>query len=181
LQNVSIAQVKEATLDCIKKAETVLGVKMPNVKITFDLKGRCAGMAGMARRTPSGFEIGFFIRYNAKFIEVGGKTAEHLLLDTVPHEVAHIVCMANPKLGNGHNAGWKRVCLALGGNGQRCYSENDAPEAVAINNPFVYTTDLGFEVKVSKIMHRRIQQEGGAYIFKNKGRVTKACQYKVIC
>jgi predicted SprT family Zn-dependent metalloprotease len=173
---INQAAIQRKTEECIEKAEALFGIKMPDVEILFNLRGRCAGIAGMARSTSSGFKIGFYIRYNTNFIKLGGKTAEHLLEATVPHEVAHIVCMANPKLGKGHDKGWKRVCAALGGNANRCYSENDAPEAVALNRPFVYTTDLGFEVKVSKTIHNKIQK-GAAYIYRGKGRVSQTSKF----
>ena len=165
-----IEQIKSKVAECIAKAEAKFGIKMPNVQIRFDLTGRAAGIAGYY-----GFQ--YYLRFNINHIKLGGKTFEHLLNDTVPHEVAHTVCQAFPKFGRNHDAGWKRVCIALGGNGSRCYGENDAPEAVAAQRPYVYITTTGHEVRVTKIVHSKIQR-GAGYIMKGgKGKINKECQF----
>lgn len=40
-----------------------------------------------------------------------------VVADTLPHEVAHIVCYMTGK-GDGHDEVWQRVCKALGGDGK---------------------------------------------------------------
>jgi len=35
--------------------------------------------------------------------------------DTIPHEVAHLVCFCNSRFGVDHDHGWKSVCRDLGG------------------------------------------------------------------
>jgi predicted SprT family Zn-dependent metalloprotease len=165
-----IQAIKTKVQECIKAAEAKFGITMPNVDIRFDLTGRAAGMAG--------FHYGkFYLRFNTKHMALGGQTWDHLLNDTVPHEVAHTVCQAFPKFGRNHDAGWKRVCIALGGNGQRCYSEADAPEAVAAQRPYVYITTTGHECRVTKVIHTKIQR-GTTYTMKGgKGKLTRECQY----
>jgi SprT protein len=169
-----IEQIKAKVQQCIRQAEQKFGITMPQVDVRFDLKGRAAGMAGMIRRM-SGNQ--FYLRFNIQHIQLGGKTYDHILNDTVPHEVAHTVCQAFPSLGKNHDAGWKRVCVALGGNGLRCYSEEDAPEAVAQQRPWVYITTTGHEVRVTKVIHSKIQQ-GVGYVMKGgKGKINNQCQY----
>lgn len=173
-----IEQIKQKVQECIKLAEQKFGIKMPEVQIRFDLKGRAAGMAGYTRRLYDAGGSNFYLRFNVQHIRIGGKTYEHLLNDTVPHEVAHTVCQAFPQFGRNHDAGWKRVCIALGGNGNRCYGEADAPEAIAAQRPYVYITTNGAEVRVTKIVHAKIQK-GASYMFKGgKGRVDRTCQYQ---
>lgn len=163
-------QIKQKVQDCIRTAEQKFGITMPNVEVRFDLTGRAAGMACMRYGQ-------FSLRFNLQHIRIGGKTWEHLLNDTVPHEVAHTVCQAFPKFGRNHDAGWKRVCIALGGTGRRCYSEEDAPEAVAQARPYVYITTTGHEVRVTKVIHSKIQR-GTNYIMRGgKGKLNKECQY----
>lgn len=165
-----IEQIKSKVQGCIALAEAKFGIKMPMVQIRFDLRGRAAGMAGMRYGS-------FYLRFNVDHIRLGGKTYEHLLNDTVPHEVAHTVCQAFPQYGRNHDAGWRRVCIALGGNGSRCYGENDAPEAVAAQRPWVYITTTGHEVRVTKIIHSKIQQ-GAGYVMKGgKGKINRECAY----
>jgi predicted SprT family Zn-dependent metalloprotease len=169
-----IEQIRAKVQQCIRQAEQKFGITMPHVEVRFDLTGRAAGMAGMVRRF-SGDQ--FYLRFNTKHMALGGKTFEHLLNDTVPHEVAHTVCQAFPRMGKNHDAGWKRVCIALGGNGQRCYTEEDAPEAVAAQRPYVYITTTGHECRVTKVIHTKIQR-GTTYTMKGgKGKLTRECQY----
>lgn len=166
-----IEQIRAKVQQCIQTAEAKFGIKMPNVQVRFDLSGRAAGMAGMRYGS-------FYLRFNVNHIKLGGKTYEHLLNDTVPHEVAHTVCQAFPKFGRNHDAGWKRVCIALGGNGSRCYGENDAPEAVAQQRPWVYITTTGHEVRVTNVIHKKIQNQHAGYVMKGgKGKINKECQY----
>lgn len=165
-----IQAVRAKVTECIRIAEQRFGITMPQVDVRFDLKGRAAGIAGYRGRN-------FFLRFNVNHMALGGLTWDHLLNDTVPHEVAHTVCQAFPNFGRNHDAGWKRVCVALGGNGRRCYSEDDAPEAVAAQRPYVYVTTQGHEVRVTKVMHAKIQR-GSSYTFKGgKGQLTRECQY----
>lgn len=166
-----IDAIKAKVQDCIRTAEAKFGIKMPYVQIRFDLRGRAAGVAGMRMGM-------FYLRFNRNHIALGGKTWEHLLNETVPHEVAHTVCQAFPQYGRNHDAGWKRVCIALGGNGTRCYGENDAPEAVAQQRPWVYITTTGHEVRVTSAIHKKIQNQHAGYIMKGgKGRINNQCQY----
>lgn len=165
-----IDAIKTRVQECIKTAESKFGIKMPAVQVLFDLKGRAAGMAGRRNGT-------YYLRFNVNHIRLGGKTYEHLLSETVPHEVAHTVCQAFPIMGRNHDTGWKRVCVALGGNGSRTYSENDAPEAVAAMRPYVYITTTGHEVRVTKVIHSKIQS-GAGYVMKGgKGKLNRECQY----
>ena len=164
-----IQAVRNKVTECIRIAEQRFGITMPKVDVRFDLKGRAAGIAGWRGTN-------YYLRFNVQHMALGGQTWDHLLNDTVPHEVAHTVCQAFPQYGRNHDAGWKRVCVALGGNGRRTYSEDDAPEAVAAARPYVYITTAGHEVRVTKVMHAKIQQ-GANYTARGKGQLTRQCQY----
>ena len=164
-----IQAVRNKVTECIRIAEQRFGITMPKVDVRFDLKGRAAGIAGWRGTN-------FYLRFNVQHMALGGQTWDHLLNDTVPHEVAHTVCQAFPQYGRNHDQGWKRVCVALGGNGRRTYSEDDAPEAVAAARPYVYITTQGHEVRVTKVMHAKIQK-GANYTARGKGQLTRQCQY----
>lgn len=162
--------IRNKVAECISTAEREFGITMPNVDVRFDLKGRSAGVAGFVGKK-------FYLRFNVHHMSLGGQTWEHLLNNTVPHEVAHTVCQAFPKFGRNHDRGWQRVCLALGGNGKRCYGEDDAPEAVAAQRPWVYITTAGHQVRVTKVIHSKIQKGYTYSIRGGKGALTRACQY----
>jgi len=144
------------------------GQKVPQIDIRFDLRGRSAGIAGY-----KGWN--YFMRFNRDMIV--NQAWDHLFNDTVPHELAHIICFANGS-DRGHGVFWKRTCIELGGNGERCHSE---AVVYAKGRTFVYTTSTGATVNLSETKHRKIQQ-GATYTFKDrsKGRLDRACSYSVL-
>lgn len=82
--------------------------------------------------------------------------------NTVPHEVAHMV--SYKVFGNrGHGKGWKAICLALGGNGERCFD----PDKLGVRmvkartaTEYQYITASGHEVWLSAVRHNRLQKLG---------------------
>ena len=84
-----------------------------NPAARFDMRGRALGMA-VAKRNKDGTHD-YAVRFN---LRTYGDRLDYLLQSTVPHEVAHLVAHA---LGFGfhHNAQWREICVALGGNGHR--------------------------------------------------------------
>ena len=144
------------------------GQKVPQIDIRFDLRGRCAGIAGY-----KGWN--YFMRFNKDMMV--NQAWDHLFMDTVPHELAHIICFANGS-DRGHGVFWKRTCKELGGTGERYHSE---AVIYAKGRTFVYTTSTGATVNLSEIKHRKIQQ-GAYYLFKDrsKGRLDRACSYSVL-
>ena len=96
------------------EAQRLYGLDMSHVGIRFDLKGRAAGQA--CRRGGQ-----YYMRFNRDMLT--REAFNHVINNTVPHEIAHIACYMNPMLGSNHNSGWERVCLALGGTGASKHNE----------------------------------------------------------
>ena len=120
---IDVVARREAILtrcyEIFRRAEAQYGVNLGRVEILFNLRGRVAGMACCRRNRFSGAPAtDLKLRFNVDMI--AGDGYDHILNDCVPHEIAHLVCYANPQLGANHDRGWKRVCVALGGNGERC-------------------------------------------------------------
>lgn len=117
--------------------------------IRFDIRGRsCGGMA-----------LGYHtVRYNLDWY--AANPAEYLK-NTVTHEMAHIVAHATG-LGRGHNRGWVRICLALGGDGKRCNTHEDvkAVPKARKTNEYLYLTTSGREIWVGPVHHGKLQQRG---------------------
>jgi predicted SprT family Zn-dependent metalloprotease len=120
----------------------------PSPAILFNIRGKsCGGMA-----------VGYrALRYNLDWYRAD--PADYLG-DTIPHEVAHIVAAATG-LGAGHNAGWRRICITLGGSGSRV-CKNEAVNNVASarrTNQFLYKTECGnAEVWVGPVHHSKLQR-----------------------
>lgn len=165
-----IALVRKHTEQVLKAAGERYGLDMSKVAIRFDLRGRAAGMAG-CKRDWHGNTSDHYLRFNVDMIN--GNGFNHVLTETVPHEVAHIVCYMNPKLGDDHNAGWRNVCIALGGSGDRCHGEE---VVYAKGNTYTYITTAGVKVNVSQQRHKKIQA-GHCYRFRTGGMINQFCKW----
>ena len=109
----------------------------PEVQVYFFETGRDVGKAHSDMRC--GYNVHIF-----------AQDLERFLNDTVPHEVAHIVCMYL-RTDMGHGAEWKSVCRMLGGNGQRCV----APEGINVkmvrhSKRYEYRATCGSLIMVSE-------------------------------
>lgn len=136
-----------------------------NLQVRFDLRGRNAGQACRANGQ-------YWIRFNTDMMQNEGW--DHLFNNTVPHELAHIICM-NLQWDKGHGGRWRSVCAALGGNAERCHSET---VKYAKGRTYYYTTSTGKTVALSIIRHRKIQQ-GTTYFTRGGGKIDRTCEYRV--
>ena len=161
-----INEVNSKLTSLATRANAIFGIELPHITVKFDLRGRSAGQA--IRR---GGE--FSVRFNRDMML--NESWDHIINETVPHELAHIVCFVNPNLGRNHDAGWNRVCRLLGGSGERCHKE---VVTYAKGNTYIYTTSTGHTVSLSAIRHRKVQR-GGYYICRERGRIDRNCQYQV--
>lgn len=164
------AEIKRKTQEVLDLAHRLYGVRITPT-IAFNLRGRVAGWAGCRFCRVTRQANQFTLRFNCDLIQ--GQHFEDMRDETVPHEVAHLVCYARPELGRKHNDGWRRVCLALGGNGKTRHSYDVSHAAGSI----VYVSDRGHEIKLSKIRHAKIQA-GAYYTLKGgRGRVDRYCAW----
>jgi predicted SprT family Zn-dependent metalloprotease len=161
--------------EIISKVNSVLDLAkdlyMVDIKptIRFDLTGRCAGIAG---RNSAGQ---YYLRFNTTMM-MDDASYQHILTDTVPHEVAHLVCLKRPQLGTAHNPGWKRVCSALGGNGKRCHSME---VIYAKGDTYACNTTTGHTVMITGAVYNKIQL-GAMFSTKVKGKLTPTCVFTLV-
>jgi predicted SprT family Zn-dependent metalloprotease len=103
-------QFVDAVEKCAVLADGLYGTDLANnLIIKFYPMGAVAGKASL--------RFDKYVLWLSQ--ELCDKFPDEALKDTIPHEMAHLVCYKKPDLGNKHNAGWKAVCLALGGNGKQ--------------------------------------------------------------
>lgn len=96
--------------ECLEKAQSLYGVDFGRVTVTFDLKGSSCGEAVMRPHPRLGRT--FALRFNKEALE---KDWDMMVESTIPHEVAHLVAYADPKLGaSKHNRAWKMIAIKLG-------------------------------------------------------------------
>jgi predicted SprT family Zn-dependent metalloprotease len=86
-----------------------------------------------------------------------------MLEDTVPHEVAHIVCMIAPYHGVGHDQGWQEVCKRLGGSGHHGYAYGDYDMRIRKRRVYLYDVPgMGIR-KLTDVKHRHLQSGNTRY------------------
>lgn len=160
-------QIQIRVQQLIAQVRDQFNVDLGTVEIRFDLKGRAAGMACIRGNKLS-------LRFNTQMMQ--NSSWDHIYNETVPHEVAHLVCFVKPTLGKNHDAGWKRVCQLLGGTGARCHNE---PVVYAKGKTYAYTTTTGRQVNVSEKMHTSIQNGASYTVKRDGGRINNQCQYSL--
>jgi hypothetical protein len=103
---------------------------------------------------------------------------DHVLNDTVPHEVAHIVCFMNSQLGSNHNTGWANVCRALGGGGKRFHQEE---VVYGKGRTYEYITTTGEKVRLSEQKHKAVQRGATlTYRKRSMGSVNLNCAHAIV-
>ena len=170
--NERIKQVQERCKQVFAEAQGKYGTDFSEVQVRFDLRGRCAGIAGYKGRLSG--KRDYFLRFNRDMIMNDG--FKHLIEDTVPHEIAHIVCFMRPELGRNHDAGWKQVCRALGGGGERCHTEQ---VVYANGKTYQYKSTTGRLITLSEKRHRDIQMGATYTVKRGGGQLLKTCEWVV--
>lgn len=149
--------------EVLNQAKDLYGFPAQDARVQFYEKGKAAGKAS---KTGCGMYV---IKVNLEALE---KHFDGYLADVIPHEVAHLVCYFDRSLGRRHDAGWKRVCIALGGTGSRTHSWKLTPARVT--RLFRYVSDNGRSVTLSSVRHNRLQRgKVNAYVFNLAGRVSR--------
>lgn len=168
-------QVLNKCIGLIARVKELYGIDLSSAKISFDLKGTCAGWAYW--KTVNGHTT-YGMKFNYDIISRGDEVALRDMIDnTAPHEVAHLVAFVNPSLGRNHDAGWVRICRALGGSGKRTHNTEVVYGKGAT---YEYTSSNGNKLKLSEKYHKRVQSGIPLTYRNNKGVVDKHCAYSIV-
>lgn len=156
--------VAEAFDECLDKARRMFPNKVPRMVLSFDLRGKLLGQCAWNRKDLTKFTI----RLNADLVQNNAKLH---IETTIPHEIAHAICIANG-WGEGHTQSWSAVCKKLGGDGERLAANEHT--VYAKSGTFEYVASCGTPVRVSGIIHRRIQEgKSGRVVRSTGGKVDK--------
>ena len=154
--------VIDETQAYIKRAADLFGLKDKAVEITFNLKGRSAGMY----RVRSGTGLIFSrqqreIRYNPYIFS---KYFEDNYATTIPHEVAHYVTDIIYGLKNikPHGKEWKAVMHAFGADASVTADYDLAGIPLKKRSVFTYLCDCR-EHQLSSIRHNKIKKRRYQY------------------
>lgn len=156
---MSLSMFKVEVQRCLRKASDMYGIDLTDTEVSFNIRGRCGGRAIASCNTiGKGRDKQIFnvhdlrLQFNATAIDL---YYDEMVNETIPHEVAHLVCYMRTELGNSHDAGFMRVCKALGGSGARTHSM-DLPNAKTMRK-FTYRASCGTEIELSTSRHKRLQ------------------------
>lgn len=165
--------ILEATQECLARAEKMYNVDLSSVVITFDLKGVCMGQARWREIKSSGRVFNLQLRFNLRMCSEDMNDA---INDTVPHEVAHIVCGMVPHLGRNHDAGWKDVCIKLGGTGKTYHTQE---VIFGKGKTYAYTASCGKVINLSEQRHKKLLR-GVTFRLKSGATITQNSEYKIV-
>ena len=143
-------RVYDAIQECLEKAKKAYGFSVP---VFPDIRniGRSGGKAVLRNNE-------YTLVINRQLITE--EYIDQVCNEVIPHEIAHLVCFWNPRLGRNHDRGWQRVCMMLGGSGARTH--NMATQKVRRTSKAVYNVN-GRPLNVGIIQHRRIQSGQRSY------------------
>lgn len=151
----------------VVKAQAQWNIKLPDITVKFDLRGPTAGYACVS------YDGKYSLRFN---VDMMLKEAwKHLIEDTVPHELAHLIGY-HMNYGLNHGTAWKAICIALGGSGNRCHNEKFT---FAKGSTFEYVTSAGKQVIISQIRHARIQS-GKKYCWTDGSFIDRDSHFKKV-
>lgn len=151
----TMEEVMREIQDCLALARSLFNFDF-HVNIHIHKMGRRGGEARWDR------EEGYTLRLNEQLLQ---SQYDEERKNTIAHEIAHLVCYAFPALGENHNAGWKRVCIALGGDGKRTHSM--PLQKVRRTRRAIYHVGQ-HEVKLGLTHHKRLQTGQYPYLINRR-------------
>lgn len=148
-------QVVTATRHCIERAGKLLQQKFALPPVTFDLRGRAAGMYRVYRDRRQ-------IRYNPYIF---GKYFTDNLTNTVPHEVAHYLTDMLYGLRNirPHGREWQAVMRVLDAEPNVTCHYDLTGVPLRRQRRFSYRCACSAHA-VSAVRHNRVQRGSGSYV-----------------
>ena len=157
IQPITLEQqrlITDQTNDYIEQASFLFDIKIKPVEITFNLKGRAAGMYRVSRSKRE-------IRYNA---HIFSKFYEDNFNTTIPHEVAHYITDITYGLRyiKPHGKEWKAVMHAF--DADASVTANYDLSGIPLKKQTLFTYQCGCqEHQLSSVRHNRIKRNSGQY------------------
>lgn len=141
------ARTTARTRDLLYQAIRQWGLPARELEIRFDLRGRAAGQARCGCHGP------WIIRYNPVLLR---ENPESFIVETIPHEVAHVVAFAlyghriRP-----HGPEWRAIMEQFGAAPERCHRFDLSRVPRRATRVFPYHCRCG-DHELSSIRHHRV-------------------------
>lgn len=147
-------QITDQTNNYIEQASILFSLKIKPVEITFNLKGRAAGMYRVSRSKRE-------IRYNA---HIFSKFYEDNFNTTIPHEVAHYITDIIYGLRDikPHGKEWKAVMHAFDADASVTANYDLSGIPLKKQRTFTYRCDCQ-EHQLTSVRHNRIKRNRAQY------------------
>jgi SprT protein len=143
------------TFTLLEHAKTWYRRPLPQVEIRFDLRGTSAGQARLTGRDTA------VIRYNPAIL---ARHPEEFIVQTVAHEVAHVVAFAIFGLRiRPHGAEWQGIMQRFGAEPRRCHAYDVSRLRARSIRHYPYWCGCG-RCEISSIRHNRIRTRGIVYL-----------------
>lgn len=176
---------EELKLAVLKRTEEVfeiarnkygLDIEFADLHIAFPATGKSSIATAWRRRTRGVVQYGMTFK-----IEAIEQQPKDCMEDSIPHEIAHLVNYMCPRTGNNHDAGWKRVCIALGGSGNRTAKGIEVILTPAkFQKKYLYEASCGTEIKLSAKMHKQVEWGMVRTLRGTNGKINSAGFVRVI-
>jgi SprT protein len=121
---------------------------MPTPKVEFYTRGRVAGKA-------------YYMQHKVSFNTVLAAENQTTFLDTVKHELAHLVVHKIAPWAKAHGPEFKRVLINMGGSGERCHNY-DVSNVVAKKLKYEYKCGCQTH-NMTSVRHNKAQRGGATY------------------
>lgn len=166
-------KILEISNKIIQKANSLYGthLKLTDVNIRDNLGKNRKGFQIIGTAQVKAGK--YYLNLSSDAIE---SSPDHVVLDTIPHEIAHMVCFDLDTQGKytdtiRHGAQWKKIAKSLGSDGMAA-SEISLPKRGV--KQFAYRTTNGNIQYVNKKIHDNIQKKFLVYKTKSGSRITAA-------
>lgn len=136
--------LKEKVAETVNIANKLYGINMSTPSVEFYRKGTCAGKA-------------YYSQHKVMFNEVLAVENKSTFIETVKHEVAHLVAVK--RFGDnarGHGNTFKSTLIQLGGTGERCH-KYDCSSVKIKRTKYVYSCTCGRKYAVGGKRHNKQQ------------------------
>lgn len=159
------AQFIAKTKEVMQKANEMYNLNI-DLEVKVDIRG--SRIAGQACRKWGNY----IVRLNPLFCQ---QHPADMMEDTIPHEVAHIVCFAL-KCCDGHGKNWKRIAKSLGCSGERCHSlKVEDP-----NKTYYYVVfENGEKIDIGVKRYNRIMTNNARFSCKH-GQINRESTFEIV-
>lgn len=153
--------------ELLHQASKALGMPVPDVSCSFDLRGTTAGQALMTWR---GRALVFMsVRLNGKMLL---ENEGEFMSDVIPHELAHLLtALRHGPSCKPHGREWQSMMRALGVEPNRTHAMEAAP-ARQVQAKYRYVCACK-EFLFTSIRHKRAQKPGTSYNCKRCGQALR--------